>query len=261
MNDVHFSYLGKFPALAGFDLVIENGSKTAVIGANGTGKSTLLLILDALLFPDKGAVTAFGEVLSEERFVDQEFSRLFRRRVAFVFQSPDVQLFCPTVRDDIVFGPLHLGVETALINKRLDWVVNLLKVTSLLDRAPHQLSVGEKKKVALASVLINDPEVLLLDEPTAGLDPQTVRDIVDVLLHLNEAGKTIITATHDLHLVADIADTVHVFGKEKKIIRSGTPDEILADQAFLRANNLIHIHRHFHDNKLHVHLHPHGHEH
>ncbi|MDD5675232.1 MAG: AAA family ATPase, partial [Chitinivibrionales bacterium] len=125
------------------------------------------------------------------------------------------------------------------------------------ERSPHQLNVGEKKKAAIASVLAMETEVLLLDEPTAGLDPQTMRDIIAVLCEAHKAGKTIVMATHDLHIVEEIADVVHVFGPQKNIVRSGTPEEILTDNAFLQAYNLVHIHvhRHFHTS----HVHPHGH--
>jgi cobalt/nickel transport system ATP-binding protein len=261
LKKVSYSYLGKYPALAGFDLDIMRGSKVAVIGANGTGKSTLLHLLDGLIFPDSGRMIAFGQELSEEFLTDEKQSQLFRSRVGLVFQNADIQLFCPTVREDIAFGPLQLGILPDLVKKRLERVVDIFKISHLLERVPHQLSVGEKRKVALASVLINEPDVLLLDEPTAGLDPQTVRDIVDVILHLQGKGKTIITATHDLHLVGEIADVVHVFGQEKRIIRSDDPERILADQEFLRAHNLVHIHGHYHNGKAHVHSHPHGHIH
>ena len=252
-----YSYLGKFPALCGIDLAIEAGSKSAVIGANGTGKSTLLTMLDALVFPDKGCVRAFGKELKEDGLSDPDASRAFRSKVGFVFQNPDVQLFSPTVKEDIVFGPLQLGIGRKEAGKRLEKVTSELKIAHLLDRAPHQLSIGEKRKVAIASVLAIGPEVLLLDEPTAGLDPQTTRDIIDILLAENELGKTIITATHDLHIVQEISDIVHVFGFEKKIIRSAGAQEILSDEPFLQAHNLVHIHRHKHQGVVHIHPHQH----
>lgn len=255
LRQVTYSYLGKIPALCGVDLAIEKGSKIAVLGANGTGKSTLLAMLDALLFPDKGHISVFGRELSAHVLDNGDFSRFFRGRVGFVFQNPDVQLFSPTVREDIIFGPLHLGATQETIAKRLDRLTALLKIGPLLDRAPHQLSIGEKRKVAVASVLSIEPEVLLLDEPTAGLDPQTTRDIVDILLLENAAGKTIVTATQDLHIVEEISDVVHVFGAGKRIIRSGLSAEVLSDQDFLRAHNLIHIHRHRHANIIHTHPH------
>jgi cobalt/nickel transport system ATP-binding protein len=257
LNKVYFSYLGRIPALCGIDLAIEEGSKVGIIGANGTGKSTLLAMLDALVFPEKGSVKAFGRQLNEDILNEPSFSQLFRSKVGFVFQNPEVQLFCPTVKEDIVFGPLQLGATHEETKRRLDKITAELKIEHLLERSPHQLSIGEKRKVAIASVLAINPDALLLDEPTAGLDPKTTRDIIDILLSENSAGKTIITATHDMHIVEEISDIVHVFSADKKVIRSGNPDQILADQQLLIDNNLIHMHRHRHKDIIHIHPHQH----
>jgi cobalt/nickel transport system ATP-binding protein len=172
-----------------------------------------------------------------------------------VFQNPDIQQFCPTVREDILFGPLQMEMPKVEMTRQFDSVVALMKLDALLERSPHQLSIGEKKKVALASTLIIGPEVLLLDEPTAGLDPQTTRDIIKVLFDAHQAGKTVVIATHDLHIVEEIADVIYVFGKNREIIRSGTPEEVLSDTAFMQENNLVHIHvhRHAHGNHSHAH--------
>jgi cobalt/nickel transport system ATP-binding protein len=255
LNEVYFSYLNKIPALNGVNLSIEEGSRSAVIGANGTGKSTLLAMLDALVFPRRGSFRAFDKEMSENILNNDEFCRFFRGRVGFVFQNPDTQLFCPTVKEDIIFGPLQLGVAHNEVVRRLEGVAATLKIGHLLDRSPHQLSIGEKKKVAIGSVLAIEPEVLLLDEPTAGLDPQTTRDIIDILIAQNKAGRTIITATHDLHIVDEISDVVYVFGFEKKIVKTAPSSEVLADQNFLQEHNLIHIHRHQHKNLVHLHSH------
>jgi cobalt/nickel transport system ATP-binding protein len=257
LADVHFSYLGKFPALCGLNIKITQGEKVAIIGANGTGKSTLFLMLDALIFPDKGAIKAFGRDLKEEMFNDEQFSRFFRSKVGFVFQNPDVQLFCPTVREDITFGPLQLGVSGEETRKRLDKLTAELDIAHLLDRSPHQLSIGEKRKIAIASVLAVDPEVIILDEPTAGLDPLTTRHVIDIIMKANLDGKTIITATHDLQIIEEISDCVHVFDRNKRITRCGNAGEILADTVFLQDNNLVHIHKHHHGTKAHVHPHNH----
>ena len=257
LKDVHYSYLGKFPALRGVDLGVAKGSMVSVIGANGTGKSTLLQILDALIQPQKGQVKAFGREINEEAFKDEEFSRFFRSKVGLVFQNSDVQLFCPTVREDIVFGPLQLGVEHVEIKKRLDELVESFGIKDLLERSPHQLSVGEKRKVAIASTLAVGPDVLLLDEPTAGLDPATVRHIIDILIDAHGKGKTIVTATHDLHILEEISDVIHVFSRDRNIAKSGTAQEILSDTKLLEANNLVHIHKHRHKDKVHTHYHDH----
>jgi cobalt/nickel transport system ATP-binding protein len=255
LRDVHYSYLGKFSALSGINLSVSAGEKISVIGANGTGKSTLLALLDALIFPDKGEIKAFGCTVDESLLNDREFSTYFRKKVGFVFQNPDVALFCPTVREDIVFGPLQLGVPHDEVKKRLSSLAKLFDIVHLLDRAPHQLSIGEKRKAAFASVLAIDPDVILLDEPTAGLDPLTSRHIVDLILDANSKGKTIITATHDLHVVSEISDTIYVFGKGKNIVKHGTPEIILTDNELLSANNLLHIHSHKHKDKTHAHSH------
>ena len=257
LKDVYFSYLGRFPALCGIDMDIAKGEKLAVIGANGCGKSTLLHLLDGLFFPDKGSIKAFGRQLDELAFSDESFAKSFRKKVGLVFQNSDVQLFCPTVEEDIVFGPLQMEVPRDEIEKRLQELSGLLGIKGFLDRAPHQLSVGEKKKVAIAATLAIEPDVIILDEPTAGLDPRTTRQIIDIVLEANDAGKTIITATHDLHIVEEISDKVYVFGHDKKIVRQGEPSAILRDTEFLQQNNLIHIHSHRHLGKVHMHPHQH----
>lgn len=257
LNNVHFSYLGKYPALCGVDITIRQGEKITIIGANGSGKSTLLHMLDGLIFPDKGTMKAFGSELKEDLFNDENFSGDFRKKVGLVFQNSDVQLFCPTVQEDVIFGPLQLRVDKREITKRLERLVNILNIKDLLDRSPHQLSIGEKRKVAIASTLMIDPDVLIVDEPTGGLDPLTTRHIIDLLLQANASGKTLITSTHDLHIVEEISDVVHVFGHEKKIVKSGSAREILEDNQLLQANNLIHIHSHRHKDTTHSHPHLH----
>jgi cobalt/nickel transport system ATP-binding protein len=257
LKGVYFSYLGKYPALCGVDMIVRQGERITIIGANGSGKSTLLQMLDGLIFPDKGFVKAFGRELRESLFNNDGFSMNFRKKVGLVFQNSEVQLFCPTVREDICFGPLQLRVDKKVIEQRLDELTGFLNIKDLLDRSPHQLSIGEKRKVALASTFIIDPDVLLVDEPTAGLDPLTTRHIIDLLLQANAAGKTIITSTHDLHTVEEISDKVYVFGQEKRIVRTGSPQEILEDSQLLQANNLIHVHSHRHKDKTHTHPHLH----
>jgi cobalt/nickel transport system ATP-binding protein len=257
LNSINYSYLGKFPALNGINLDIMPGEKVSIIGANGCGKSTLLQMLDGLIFPDKGKISAFGKELSEKAFNDEGFSLDFRRRVGFVFQDPNVQLFCPTVKEDILFGPLNLGMGKAETNERLERLVDIIGIKDLLDRAPHQLSIGEKRKVAIATTLITNPEVIILDEPTAGLDPTTMRHIIDLLIDEHIKGKTVITSTHDLHLVEEMAGIVYVFSRDKKIVKFGRPVDILQDTELLQQNNLMHIHGHTHHGKFHVHPHAH----
>jgi cobalt/nickel transport system ATP-binding protein len=257
LKDVYFAYLGKFPALCGINIQIDQGQKISIIGANGSGKSTFLQMLDGLIFADRGVLSFCGQLLNEKAFSDTKFSREFRRKVGFIFQNSDVQLFCPTVKEDIVFGPLQLGFSKSQIQKRLDKLILALNIQELLDRPVHQLSIGEKRKVAIASTLIIDPQVLILDEPTAGLDPLTTRKIIDLLIEENNSGKTIITATHDLHIVEEISDVVYVFGRDRKVAKFGLSKDVLNDLELLQENNLVHIHRHRHKDKEHLHPHLH----
>lgn len=257
LNNIFYSYLGRFPALNGVNLDIARGERVTIIGANGCGKSTLLQMLDGLIFPDSGRIEAFGSELSEKAFNDEKFSLEFRKKVGLVFQDPNIQLFCPTVKEDIMFGPLNLGMGKAEISERFEKLVTIIGIKDLLDRAPHQLSVGERRKVAIATTLIMDPEVIILDEPTAGLDPSTMRHIIDLIMSEHANGKTIVTSTHDLHLVEELAGIVYVFSRDKKIVAFGKPDDILQNEALLQENNLAHIHGHTHRGKVHVHPHVH----
>src|SRR5215467_185470 len=170
LEDVSYRYDG-VTALDGLSLTVGKGERIAVLGANGSGKSTLLRLLDALHFPGSGVVRAFGEQLTQDRLTEDAFSMDFRRRVGFVFQNPDVQLFNPTVWDEIAFGPLQLGWARDLIRQKISETMDFMEIAHLKDRPPHRLSGGEKKRVSLASVIVFDPDVLLMDEPTAALDP------------------------------------------------------------------------------------------
>ncbi len=257
LNNVYFSYLHKYPALCGVDMEVASGEKIAILGANGSGKSTLLQLMDALIFPDQGILEVFGRRVKEEDFNDASFCRDFRSKIGLVFQNPDIQLFCSTVKEDIMFGPLALGLDKGAVKKRMDEIIDGMGIADLLERSPHQLSVGEKRKVSIATVLAIDPEVILLDEPTAGLDPQTSRHIMDIIIQANEAGKTIVTATHDLHIVGEIADTAYILNHQKQVARHGKVEEILADEELLKHHNLTHVHKHRHKDGIHIHPHQH----
>jgi cobalt/nickel transport system ATP-binding protein len=182
--------------------------------------------------------------------------------VALVFQNPDVQLFNPTVFDEVAFGPLQLRWPKEQIRRKVAETLDLLEISHLKDRSPHRLSGGEKKRVALASVLILDPEVLLMDEPTAALDPKSQSMVVDFLVGWAGGAKTVLTATHDLDIVEEIADRGFVF-QQGHVMAEGLPSDILRDTELLERTNLIHAHRHTHAGGA-IHAHPHrhlGHEH
>lgn len=246
-------------ALAGVSLTIEHGERIALLGANGSGKSTLLKMLDGLVFPDEGRIEAFARELSEEALRNDDFSRMFRQRVGFVFQDSDAQLFSPSVREEIAFGPLHLGLPLEEVGRRVDDTLHIMGLEQLADRPPYHLSGGEKKKVALASVLAISPDVFLFDEPTAGLDPKTQSFLERLILSLSEAGKTIITATQDLRLAGDIADRIVVLGEDHRLAGEGPAGEVLSDRKLLLDSNLIHDHAHRHEEQGLEHVHPHSH--
>jgi len=258
VRDITFRYT-KVIALDGLSLTITAGKRVALLGANGSGKSTLLRLLDGLAFPEKGSILFNGESLAEDRLQEPEFGFQFRRRVGLVFQNPDVQLFSPTVFDEVAFGPLQLGWPKEEVRRQVAEMLEVMKITQLKDRSPHHLSTGEKKRVALASVLVLDPEVLLLDEPTAALDPKSASQMVDFLVGWRGGAKTVITTTHHLDIVEDIADYCHIF-QAGRVVAEGLPSEILRETALLERTNLIHLHRHLHPSGE-VHSHPHVHPH
>lgn len=238
--DVETGYLPGVSALSNVSLTISKGEKIAIVGANGSGKSTLIKLLDGLIHPRSGEIQAYGQPLTEASLRDEAFAHQFRRRVGFIFQNSDAQLFSPTVREEIAFGPLQMGMELLEIEQRIKDLVKLLNIESLLDRSTFQLSGGEKKKVAIASSLVINPEVLLLDEPTNGLDPRSQHWLVELLVDLHAAGKTLVTATHDLRIVPSIADRVLVFSEDHKLIAEGRTEQILSDHELLVRVNLIH---------------------
>jgi cobalt/nickel transport system ATP-binding protein len=241
-RDLSYSYLERFPALDGVSLTVRRGERLALLGANGCGKSTLLKVLDGLVFPQSGSYTAFGAPVTEDTMEDEQMATGFRSRVGFVFQNSDAQVFSPTVREEVAFGPLQLGLGRDEAAARVDDVLDMLGIAQLADRAPFQLSGGQKKKVAIATVLVTNPEVLLFDEPTAALDPRTQFWLMELIEQLGEAGKTIVHATHDLEALDRIADRCLVFDEEHRIVAELTPDALLGSRDLLLDVNLIHEH-------------------
>jgi len=257
LNEVSYNYLDGLHALREINLTITAGECVTILGANGSGKSTLLKLLDGLYFPTTGEVRAFGLPLTEKLFQGEAYAFSFRRQVGLVFQDPDVQLFSPTIWDEVAFAPLELGLPREEVVARVEEALEALKISSLRDRAPYNLSEGEKKKVALASVLSLDPDVWLLDEPTANLDPRTRGWAIDFLLSLVERGKTLVVNTHDLELADVIARRVYVLGEDHRVAARGLPHEILADEELLLRTNLIYQRRHLHAGVEHSHHYRH----
>jgi cobalt/nickel transport system ATP-binding protein len=262
LKNAGFAYANGVQVLSGLTLDFQQAERSVILGANGTGKSTLLSMLDGLVFPTSGAITAFGSALTEHALEDRAFSMNFRKRVAFVFSNSDVQLFSSTVWDEIAFGPLQLDLSSADVRNIVEQQLESLRITDLRDRAPHTLSDGQKKKVAIASSLATNPDVLLLDEPTNGLDPRTQVWLIEILHELHKKGTTIISATHDLSIAGDIAERAVVLSEDHTIAADKPYGEIIVDDELLLRVNLIHEHAHYHGHTAHVHRHGHyGHVH
>ncbi len=267
LEHVNFAYESGQTALKDVTLSICAGERIVILGSNGSGKSTLLKLLDGLYFATGGTLRAFGQPLTEAAFGDDAFNFAFRRRVGLVFQDTDVQLFNGSVFDEVAFAPLQLDLPRVDVIARVESALRDLRIDGLRDRPPHRLSGGEKRRVALASVLSLGPEVWLLDEPTTGLDPRSQSWLVDFICAQGAAGRTVVTATHDLSIVDTIADRVLVFGENHQLAAVGTPADILSNNELLLACNLTHEHWHRHpgqpDGHRHTHYHgaPHDHDH
>jgi len=253
LTDVTYSY-PESTALDGLSLSISPGERIVVLGANGSGKSTLLRILAGLCFPERGSVVFQNQALTAESLALETFAQDFRQRVGVVFQNPDVQLFSATVFDEVAFGPMQMDWSKGEIIERVNTVLNDMEIFHLKDRAPHRLSGGEKKRVALASVLVLNPEVLLMDEPTAALDPKSQGHMIDFLFDCI-GKKTVVTTTHSLDIVEEIADRCIVL-ESGRLAATGSPADMLQDHALLERTHLVYKHKHRHKSGV-VHSHPH----
>lgn len=205
LENICFAYDGLI-ALRYINMEVKRGETIALQGSNGCGKSTLLKLLNGLIFAGQGHYYFDGEEITEQKMHDSKFAKNFHKRIGFVFQNPDVQLFCNNVRDEIAFGPIQMGLPEEEVERRVNDLLALLNIEKLAARAPYQLSGGEKKRVAMASVLSMNPEVLVLDEPLAGLDKSTQDWLLEFLQELQAVGKTLIISTHDdslAHLLGD----------------------------------------------------------
>lgn len=246
INNISYQYSQKHSALTDIGFDVQEGEIFSIIGSNGSGKSTLLHLMNGLLFASGGTILYKGHLINEKSLRKEGFNSYFRQSNGYVFQNSDSQLFCPTVFDEMIFGPLQMGLDQQTATDRAEEVMLLLNIHCLRERPSYMLSGGEKKKVAIGSVLTMNPDVLLLDEPMSGLDPKTRSALIELIFDLNEAGKTIIIATHHLELVDHLQSRVAVLSEQHRLERIGAAEDILSDVEFLKQMNLIQesIHRH-----------------
>jgi cobalt/nickel transport system ATP-binding protein len=226
-TDLRFDYPNGVPGLTGLDLHVAHGERVAVIGPNGAGKTTLMLHLNALL-------TGRGELEVAGLRVGHDDVRDLRARVGLVFQDPDDQLFMPTVREDVAFGPLNRGCSKIEVEDRIAEALKAVRMEAFADRAPHQLSLGQRRRVAIATVLAMRPSLLVLDEPSANLDPRTRRELIELL---DKVDRTMLVVTHDLPLAAKLCERAVILSGGR-IVADGPCLDILADADLLAANDL-----------------------
>ena len=227
VSGLHYSYPDGHVALRGVSLNLCTGDKVALVGPNGAGKSTLMLHLNGIL-DGRGEIQIGGMHLTKENLP------FIRSMVGLVFQNPDDQLFSPTVFEDVAFGPLHMGLPEAQVIARVDAALEAVRMTSYRDRLSHHLSVGEKKRIAIATVLSMDPRLLVLDEPSAGLDPRARRTLIHLL---GELPITMLVSTHDMKLVEELFPRTIVMD-DGRIVADGQTKDILEDEKLLNEHGL-----------------------
>ncbi|AQM60031.1 energy-coupling factor ABC transporter ATP-binding protein [Clostridium baratii] len=238
LENLQFSYKDKV-ALKDINIKINEGESVALIGPNGCGKSTLLKILNGILISKKGKYIFDGYEITEKKLNDSKFSKKFHKKIGFIFQNSNAQLFCSTVYDEVAFGPRQMGFTEDVVRSRVMDCLELLDIEDIKDREPYNLSGGEKKRVAIASVLSLNPEVLVLDEPLNEIDPKGKRFLRELLIKLNESGKTIICSTHEFGYIKGIFKRGIVFSENHEVIRDDDFSKILDDVEFLEENNIL----------------------
>ncbi len=231
VRDLHFRYPDGHSALRGVDLRLTPGERVAVLGPNGAGKTTLVLHLNAILTPESGTVEVGGlRVVPRDRAVVTEI----RRRVGLVFQDPDDQLFMPTVAEDVGFGPANLGLRGEQLRERVGEALDAVGMAEHADRSPHHLSFGQRRRVAVATVLAMRPDILVLDEPSSNLDPASRRELAEVLTRLPV---TLLMVTHDLPYARQLCPR-SVILDDGRVVADGRTRELLADSELLAAHRL-----------------------
>lgn len=232
VKDLHFTYSTGLEALRGINLTINNGEFLAIMGQNGAGKTTLVKHFNGLLKPTNGTVLVDGVNTR-----DVSVAKL-ARNVGFVFQNPDHQLFSETVEEEIAFALKNFGFEESVVKKQVDWALNLLDITDYRKTSPFMLSGGERKRVALASILAWDPKIVILDEPTIGQDYQQKEKLQQFIMQLNAQKKTVVVVTHDVEFVAECNPRV-ILMSEGKILVDGIAEEILTDPKTLIQASIV----------------------
>lgn len=230
VQNLSYRYPDKTVALKDLSFEIPLGKRTAILGANGSGKSTLMRHLNALILPQKGSISIGGTTITKKNADEM------RKKVGMLFDNPDNQLFSPTVEDDIAFGPANLKLPTAEISRRVDAACETVGIQGLRKRSPYNLSLGQKKKCAIAGILAMEPEILLMDEPFSGLDPISLQDYLSTLDRLYRNGMTQILSTHDVDIAYEWADCVLILS-EGSLLAKGTK-HIMQDAALMQSARL-----------------------
>lgn len=233
IEDLHYSYSDGTKALDGIHMTINRGAKVALLGSNGAGKSTLMHHLNGTLKPKKGRIYFDGLQIGYDK---KSLDRL-RKQVGIVFQDPESQLFSASVSQDISFGPMNMGLRREEVAARVEAAMEVTGVLEFKDKPTHALSHGQKKRVTIADVLAMTPEVIILDEPTASLDPKHGEDMMQLFETLNRQGTTLILSTHDVEEAWRFADHVYVL-KDGRVFRDGTPEAIFSDRELLQQTDL-----------------------
>lgn len=231
IEDLAFAYPDGNQALFGVNLQIQRGERVALLGPNGAGKTTLVMHMNGIHPTQHGSVTVAGELVDT---ADKESLRRIRGRVGIVFQDPDDQLFMPTVREDVAFGPHNLGLRDGALDAEVMRAITLVGMQDYVDRPPHHLSFGQRRRVAVATVLAMRPEILVLDEPSSNLDPASRRELAEILRSLDI---TMVMVTHDLPYALALCERSVVLSGGA-VVADGPTSEILGDAALMRAHRL-----------------------